>query len=146
MVMNTFPCQKETPLQAYLDAQEEQVKTDSPKFRAWLRPRLGNVLKAVVLNSTLEYSANFSIFGEQPVYKITDEDIKKSFGLGKASQIQIDIIKDELRKKGFINEQGIVIKKTRELNKILKNPNYGIGKFTPKRKVKRTTTFRRNFR
>ena len=121
----------EGPLQAYLDAEEEQVKTDSPKFRAWLRPRLGNVLKAVVLNST-----PFSIFGEQPVYKITDKDIKKSFGLGKASQIQIDIIKDELRKKGFINEQGIVIKKTRALNKILKNPNYGIDKFTPKRKYK----------
>ena len=121
---------EETPLQAYLDAEEEQVKTDSPKFRSWLRPRLGNVLKTVVLNST-----PFSIFGEEPVYKITDEDIKKSFGLGKASQIQINIIKEELRKKGFINEQGIVIKKPPALNKILKNPNYGIGEFKRKRKV-----------
>jgi len=122
---------EETPLQAYLDAEEEQVKTDSPKFRSWLRPRLGNVLKTVVLNST-----PFSVFGEQPVYKITDEDIKKSFGLGKASQIQINIIKEELRKKGFINEQGIVIKKTPELNKILQNPNYGIDKFKRKKKYK----------
>ena len=117
------------PLQAFLDAEEKQVNTEAPKFRAWLRPRLGNILKVAVLNSV-------PISGEKLTYKITDEDIKKSFGLGKASQIQIDIIKDELRKKGFINEQGIVIKQTRELNKILKNPNYGIGDFTPKRKYK----------
>ena len=133
----------------WIDEQDKALNLDKPLFRSWLKGgnkdpqknRLGNLLGMFVMNSSPLLDAE----GNPTIFTITDDVIIRTFGAlrkqnnqtGEISIGQIDIIKEELQKAGYINKDGTVIKHSKESRAFLKEGDReGIGDFKKKRKFK----------